>query len=71
MGNREAMQPRKLYRAEADTVLLVAGSKNQPQARGWGDSVGVNRAWRAYEGSTCIPGRSGRFHKVVRGIEVL
>ena len=30
MGNREAMQPRKLDRAEADTVLWVAGSKNQP-----------------------------------------
>ena len=28
MGNREAIQPRKSYRAEADTFFLVAGSKN-------------------------------------------
>lgn len=49
MGNREAMQPRKKDRAEADTALEVAGSKNQPQTRGWGDSVGVNRAWRAHK----------------------
>ena len=27
MGNREAMQPRKKDRAEADTALEVAGSK--------------------------------------------
>ena len=49
MGNREAMQSRKKDRAEADTALEVAGSKNQPQTRGWGDSVGVNRAWRAHK----------------------
>jgi len=49
MRKREAIQPRKLYRAEADVFLFTAGRKNQPQTRGWGDSVGVNRAWRAYK----------------------
>ena len=29
MRKREAIQPRKLYRAEADTFLVVAGSKNR------------------------------------------
>ena len=49
MGNREAIQPRKIYRMEADVILYTAGRKNQPIARGWGDSVGVNRAWRVYK----------------------
>ena len=29
MRKREAIQPRKLYSAEADTFLSVAGSKNR------------------------------------------
>ena len=29
MRKREAIQPRKLYKAEADTFLSVAGSKNR------------------------------------------
>lgn len=58
MGNREAIQPRKTYRTKAEVILYTAGSKSQPLARGWGDFVGVNRAWRAHKGSTCIPGRS-------------
>ena len=41
MRKREAMEPRKVERAEADVLATTAGSKNQPQARGWGDSVGV------------------------------
>lgn len=49
MGNREAIQPRNIYRTEAEVILDTAGSKNQPIKRGWGDSVGVNRAWRAYK----------------------
>lgn len=56
MGNREAIQPRKIYRAEAEVVLNTAGSKNRPQAQGWGDSVGVNRAWRAHKGIPAYPG---------------
>ena len=56
MGNCEAIQPRKVYRAEADVVLNTAGSKNRPKARGRGDSVGVNRAWRAHKGILAYPG---------------
>ena len=29
MRKREAIQPRKEYKAEADTILKVAGSKNR------------------------------------------
>ena len=63
MGNREAIQPRKIYRTEAEVILYTAGSKNQPIKRGWGESVGVNRAWRAHKGNTCIPGRSANLRK--------
>ena len=49
MGNCEAIQPRKIYRTEAEVILYTAGRKNQPKARGWGESVGVNRAWRAHK----------------------
>ncbi|MCL2215926.1 MAG: hypothetical protein FWB91_02775 [Defluviitaleaceae bacterium] len=49
MRKREAIQPRKYKKAEADVFLFTVGSKNQPIKRGWGDSVGVNRAWRAYK----------------------
>ena len=56
MGNREAIQPRKTYRAEADVILNTAGSKSRPKARGRGDSVGVNRAWRAHKGILAYPG---------------
>lgn len=62
MGNREAIKPRKLYRTEADVFFLTAGRKNQPIMRGWGDSVGVDRAWRVHKGNTCIPGRSVNLH---------
>lgn len=41
MRKREAIQPRKLDGVEADAFLIAAGSKNQPQARGWGDSTRV------------------------------
>lgn len=70
MRKREAIQPRKLERAEVDTVPWVADSNEQPQARGYSGSVGVHRAWRACKGNTCIPGRSGRLREA-RGIEVL
>lgn len=49
MRKREAIQPRKLESADADAFLFVAGSKSQPLLQGWGKSVGVNRAWRAYK----------------------
>ena len=65
MGNREAIQPRKIYRTEAEVILLTAGRKNQPITRGWGESVGVNRAWRAHKGNTCIPGRSASLRETV------
>ena len=41
MRKREAIQPRKLYRAEVDTVSLVADSNVKPIARGCTGSVGV------------------------------
>ena len=41
MGNREAMQPRKLYRAEADTFLLVVGSNTVFVMRECRSSIGV------------------------------
>ena len=65
MGNREAIQPRKKYRAEAEVISYTAGRKNQPIARGWRDSVGVHRAWRAHKGNTCIPGRSANLRRSV------
>lgn len=71
MGNREAMQPRKVYRAEADTVLKVAGSKNQPQARGWGDSVGVIERGECTKVVPAYLGGLAGSTKVVRGIEIL
>ena len=58
MGNREAIQPRKIYRMEAEVILHTAGRNNRPIKRGREESVGVNRAWRAHKGNTCIPGRS-------------
>ena len=39
MRKREAIQPRKLYRAEVDTVSLVADSNVKPIARGCIGSV--------------------------------
>ena len=64
-GNHEAIQPRKKYRTEAEVISYTAGRKNQPKTRGWGDSVGVNRAWRAHKGNTCIPGRSANLRRTV------
>ena len=41
MRKREAIQPRKSYRAEADTFLLVAGSNTGSVSENAVGSVGV------------------------------
>ena len=47
MRKREAIQPRKLYRAKADTFLEVAGSNTAVDRR---ESRGFRRGQRAYKG---------------------
>lgn len=41
MRKREAVEPRKLYRVEADVVAPTAGSNVQPIAQEWTGSIGV------------------------------
>lgn len=61
MRKREAIQPRKLERAEVDVFLYTADSNTSPIKRGLAGSAGVNRARRARKGSSSVPGRSGSF----------
>ena len=49
MRKREAIQPRKLYKAEADTVPLVAGSNMAVDMRECRRFRRGPRAWRAYK----------------------
>ena len=71
MRKREAIQPRKLCRAEADPFPLGAGSNAQLISETEQVPSG-SKSVRACNGSTCIPGRSGRLRgNPVRAIEVL
>ena len=74
MRKREAIQPRKLYRVEADTISWVAGSNVQSL----GETVqvppgSIERGERAKVVSAYLGGLAGsvKFYFTVRAIEVL
>ena len=56
MRKREAIQPRKLYRAEADTILQVAGSNTAVDMRECRRFHRGPRAWRVYKVVFAYPG---------------
>ena len=56
MRKREAIQPRKLYRAEADTILQVAGSNTAVDMRECRRFRRGPRAWRVYKVMFAYPG---------------
>ena len=56
MRKREAIQPRKIGKVEADVFLYTAGRNGHSRARECVGSTGVNRAWRAYEVMRAYPG---------------
>ena len=63
MRKREAIQPRKLYRMEADVFLVTAGGNELVDKLGQGRFHRGHRAWRVRKGQTCIPGRSDGFRE--------
>ena len=75
MRKREAIQPRKSYRVEADVFLKTVGSNELAAKRGRSRFHRGHRAWRVRKDQTCIPGRSDGFREpegeTVRAIEVL
>ena len=59
MRKREAIQPRKIESAEAETLPLVAGSKNQSLSETEEIPPG-SKSVASAQGNTRVPGRSDR-----------
>ena len=71
MRKREAIQPRKIERVEAETLPLVVGSKNQSTSEIEEIPPG-SKSVASAQRNTRVPGRSDRLRqKPVEEIEVL